>query len=156
MSNLTAMNEDSNSSRWGVVVQRYADRTPLQRALLVEAANDDSGPVWQPSPQATEGRRLGVQKMPVWLFIFGNRRLVCRRPVEVEISSDPESGVLVSCDRLHVYASGASYQEAVESLHEQVVHFYDEYTSLSEDDVIGQAVEIRRLYCEHFELSQNN
>lgn len=151
MSHLTALNEDSNSSRWGV--QSYADRTPLQRAPLVEAANEDGSGVWLPANQAHEGRRLGVQKMPVWLFISGERRLVCRRPVEVEISSDPESGVLVSCERLHVYASGFSYNEAVESLHEQVVHFYDEYTSLGEGDVIGQAVEIRHLYCEHFELS---
>lgn len=129
------MNPDSNSSRWQ---RRELDRTVID--FPEQAANDS-----QPR----------VERVPMWLFFSGNRRLVCRSPVEVEVSPDEESGVLASCERLHVFAAGASYQEAIDSLHEQVVHFYEEYTALGDDDVVGRAVEIRRLYCEYFELLQN-
>lgn len=135
MSHLTAMNPDSNSSRWELS-QKHADYTYLPQQD--RAANDGE-------PQ--------VDRVPMWLFFSGSKRLLCRRPVEVEVSQDG-AGVLASCERLHVFASGGSYQEAIDSLHEQVVHFFDEYTALEEDDVIGRAIEIRKLYRDYFEMSK--
>jgi len=94
-----------------------------------------------------------IEKAPVWVFVADSRRIFCHRGVEIEISEE-DSAVQISCEGLHVFASGSSYNEAMESLHEQVVHFYDEYTRLAEDEVIGRAVEIRDLYCKYFEVMQ--
>lgn len=98
---------------------------------------------------------LSAQRVPMWLFVSGNSRLLCRRPVEVEISRDDDDSVLVSCERLHVFADGESYEKAIESFHEQVIHFFREYTALDEGDLIGRAIEIRNLYRQHFELTSN-
>jgi hypothetical protein len=94
----------------------------------------------------------GVHRMPMWLFVANGQRVICRRPVEVEIREE-EDAVIAACQRLHVFSSGDSYEEAINSLHEQVVHFFQEYSALGEDEVIGRAVEIRELYHRYFELA---
>lgn len=94
---------------------------------------------------------VSPQKIPVWLFVADGKRLVCRRPVEVTIREE-DGVVLVDCDRLHVFASGETYDEAVTSFHSQVLHFFEEYSVLGDDEVIGRAAEIRRLYRDYFEV----
>jgi len=85
----------------------------------------------------------------MWLFVSGDERVVCTRPVQVTLREEDEVH-LAECERLHVFASGGTRQEAIESLHEQVVHFFHHYRVLGSDDVIGAAEELRRLYHRHF------
>lgn len=137
MSQITAMIPESNSSRW-YLSREHFDFTPIDL----------------PTGPAANGGEPRVERWPMWLFVSDDTRLLCPRGVEVEISQDEDCGYLASCERLHVFASGHTYQEAVDSLTEQVVHFYREYVALEEDDLIGKAIEIRRLYRDNFELSK--
>lgn len=118
------------------------------------SAEDSSNTAPYISVASVEAPRGSVQRSPMWHFVANGQRVYCRRPVEVEIREDEEGSVIAACERLHVFASGATYDEAVESLSEQVVHFCNEYLSLSADDVIGQAVEIRELYHRYFEVER--
>jgi hypothetical protein len=92
------------------------------------------------------------QRMPMWLFVADGLRVLCRRPVEVEVIREGDS-VELNCDRLHVYASGGSYDDALSELHEQVVHFYRHYTSRNQDEFVGGARDLWQLYSNRFEVT---
>ncbi|MEZ5564065.1 MAG: hypothetical protein R3F24_00485 [Gammaproteobacteria bacterium] len=88
----------------------------------------------------------------MWKFIAGDARLVCDTPVRVMIRE--QNGLyLVDCERLNIYCDGPSLRKAVEIFHQQVHHYYREYSGLSEDQVVGLGAELRELYCRHFQLS---
>lgn len=93
------------------------------------------------------------QRMPMWLFVADGFRVISRQPVEVLISKE-EDVVVAQCVRLHVFASGDSRDEAIESLSEQVVHFFREYSGLDANELTEQAAEIQRLYRDNFEYSK--
>lgn len=113
---------------------------------------------WDLSHQPTLSRSseteacTAPQKLPMWLFVADGRRLICRRSVQVVIQEEGGE-VIAECDRLHIFAVGDSFDEAVASLHAQVIHFFDEYSSLGEDEVIGRAAEIQQLYRDYFEAA---
>lgn len=81
---------------------------------------------------------------------FGSR-LLCREGVDVEVYKEADT-VVAACKTLHVFGAGDTPDEALADLTEQVVHFYLDYTSANVDDLSERAVEIRRFYCEHFEV----
>src|ERR1700730_3768190 len=90
------------------------------------------------APEELRLRAPRPQIMPVYVFVADGLRVSCRAPVQVEVLKDGDS-VFLNCDRLHVFASGESYEEAMTDLCEQVVHFYRHYTGRSQDDFIGEA-----------------
>jgi hypothetical protein len=96
--------------------------------------------------------RRAAQRMPMWLFVADGLRVLSRRPVEVEVVRDGDS-VELNCERLHVFASGDSYDAALSDLHEQVVHFFRHYTSHRLDEFIGGASDLWRLYNGRFEVT---
>lgn len=88
-------------------------------------------------------------RIPVWCFEAHGRRIQCDRPVQLEISVE-EDGCFAECDRLHVFASGRTIEEALVDLNTQVLDFYKDYVALSQSDVLGKAARIRQLYIDHF------
>ncbi|HZF27234.1 MAG TPA: hypothetical protein VEZ88_13295 [Steroidobacteraceae bacterium] len=74
---------------------------------------------------------------------------MCTPPAQVTTREDG-STYFVECEGLHVFASGSTAQEAIDSFHEQVVHFFHEYQVLGEDEVIGLGAELRQVYSQHF------
>lgn len=95
-------------------------------------------------------RRVGsTVKVPIWIFAADGQRISCDRPVEVELTSG-DDGCYASCDRLHVHSFGESQRECLSDLHRQVIFFYNDYSTVAEDDVVGMAVQLRALYRNHF------
>lgn len=103
---------------------------------------------------AQASRRTPLEKGAAWLFVSGADRVLSSKPVQITIRE--EDGLyFAECERLHVYADGLSRDEAIDCLHEQVVLFFKRYSGLSENDVIGSAVGLRKLYVENFALSSS-
>lgn len=88
-------------------------------------------------------------RVPMWSFVAGDERLVCDRAVQIEFGEGAD-GFFASCERLHVYSSGESYDECMRDIQQQIVHFFHDYTSLADEDVVGLAQELRSLYKAHF------
>lgn len=88
-------------------------------------------------------------KVPIWNFAADGERISCDRPVQVELRLE-DDGCYASCERLHVHSFGTSLRECLDDLHRQVIYFYNDYTALAEDDVIGLAKELRDLYRNNF------
>lgn len=129
---------------------RYPDEFEVGRLWDVSRRDreiSESFPLAERSIQITT--KAKVWAFPVWVFSGDHKRLVTDKPVKVVVYEDDGSS-FAECEGLHVYAMGASEEEAIDDLHHQVIHFYSHYTGLSDDEVIGEAAKLRRLYLEHF------
>jgi hypothetical protein len=64
--------------------------------------------------------------------------------------AEEETGYSAQCERLHIYAFAESRERAIEELNTQVLHFFNSYSVLNENQVTGLARELRALYRQHF------
>ena len=94
-----------------------------------------------------------ASRVPMWHFVADGKRVLCTRPVEVEITEE-DDGFVAACERLHIFAHGSTYEEAVEDFKEQVVHFCQKFKDSGEDEMIGRGLEIRELYQRYFDMEQ--
>jgi len=97
----------------------------------------------------SEPRISNLVNVPMWIFSSEDEIVACDRAVQVEIKSEGDS-CFASCERLHVYSQGRTHRECLDEFQRQVVYFFSDYSSLEEDDVVGLAKELRRLYVDHF------
>ena len=96
-----------------------------------------------------EPRVGNTVKVPIWIFSADGERISCDRPVQVELRTE-DDGCYASCERLHVHSFGKSLRECLDDLNRQVVFFYNDYSMLSDDEVVGLAAQLRELYNNHF------
>jgi hypothetical protein len=101
-----------------------------------------------------------VSRVPMWLFVAPNGvRIFSSLPVTVEVGTEgpdaetPVTAYVFNCPRLHVFASGATYKEAEDSFHEQVVHFFHSYRETDASELADDAAEIQKLYLDNFQES---
>jgi hypothetical protein len=104
------------------------------------------------SPRAPDEFRIPHAPVPIWFIEVGNRRMRLARPFAVRLSFDgglyfAENDALAVC--AHGNSAGAALSDAIL----QVIYFYDHYRQLSEHDVIGPAIELRKLYSGLFEVT---
>jgi hypothetical protein len=104
---------------------------------------------WQQTPLPAQRE----QKIPAWLFVAEDIRLMTRAPVELIIHREGDT-YFVDCPELHVFAEGNSPQAARQCLDEQVIYFFERYTGLTDGQVTGLASELRSTYRRRFNLSQ--
>ncbi len=83
-----------------------------------------------------------------------NVRLRTTRPFPVKVTMTDDYFYLES-EGLCVYAVGKTYPEAHQEFCEQVVDIFRHYQGLSEDEVIGEARRLRRLYTALFIEEKN-
>jgi len=74
-----------------------------------------------------------------------NVRLRATRPFPVKLTMTDDYFYLES-EGLCVYAIGKTYAEALQEFCEQVVDIFRHYQGLSDDEVIGEARRLRRLF----------
>lgn len=97
----------------------------------------------------------GSVKIPLRSFKANAVKLVANKPVEIKLFFDSGS-FFVESESLHIFAIGETIDEAFADFNAQIVHFYNYYTALGEDDVEGQAQQIRQIYQQHFQSILNN
>jgi hypothetical protein len=97
-------------------------------------------------------------KIPMWLFVAADgSRVLSKKPVDVEIRREgPDrqsfvSAYVFSCNKLHVFASASTRNEAESQFHDQVVHFCRMYWAAAPDELAEDAAAIKALYDENFE-----
>ena len=95
--------------------------------------------------------RLSWANFPtlVWRFQKGRKVIYAVRPVKVNISRG-ESLYFAENEKLGIFVTGESPQEANRAFEEEVVHFYDHYKSLSSEEVTGEAQKLKGLYSRWF------
>jgi len=127
--------------------KRWQLRDAQSGMFSVEVANQDFS-------------RKVAREMPVWVFVsMQGERVASSLPVSVVISEEGpdeecgQSAYVFGCERLHVFASGATYADAENSFHDQVVHFYHEYTEAHADELDEGAAAIKELYARYFRPS---
>lgn len=91
-----------------------------------------------------------VSRVPQWRFQRGEALVESRVPIEVTLRHDG-GAVYAESEKLHIFASGVSVNAAMDDFSCQLVHFYEHYTNLGEDEVVGMAAQLRELYVEEFE-----
>jgi len=100
-------------------------------------------------PRASEFR-IPHAPVPIWFVEADNRRLRLARPFALRLSFD--SGLyFAENDSLAICAHGNSAGAALADAMSQVLYFHDHYSKLSEQDVMGPAIEMRKLYSRLFE-----
>ncbi len=94
---------------------------------------------------------------PMWEFeSCDGERVHTQRPVNVSIQlegpSEEFSGhaYVFECPSLHVFASAESYAEAERMFQDQVVYFYNHYTSAQRDELDERAQKIFDIYSRYF------
>jgi len=108
---------------------------------------------WGPLPDdrdfATDISLKAVQRVPLRRFFGNGDVIVCDCAVEAVVS-EAESGFIAEIPALKLAAAGGQVSEVVADLSEQVVHFFNFYTELDADEVIGEAVHLRDVYVRQF------
>jgi hypothetical protein len=91
-----------------------------------------------------------VSRVPQWRFQKGAAVIESRVPIEVTLRHE-DGEAYVESEKLHIFASGKSVAAAMEDFSCQLVHFYEHYTGLEADEVVGMAAQLRAIYIAEFE-----
>lgn len=112
-----------------------------------------------PEPIRSEPTSLGRErsplswktKVPMWEFYAQGVKLRSKQAVAATIYKEADLWV-AECEALSIFGYSASYDGLIQDFNEQVVHFFGRYSSASEDDVTGLALQLRQVYNENFEI----
>lgn len=91
-----------------------------------------------------------TSRVPQWHFQHAGSAVSCKTPIEVTLRWE-DGLVSAESGQLHIFASGESIDEAMQDFNHQVVHFYNYYTQLHADDVVGLAAQLWKIYRDEFE-----
>ena len=111
---------------------------------------------WEKTPEDTSILRdepkptpPQTMRIPLTEFSSGGLDVKSSKPIVVSIYYDEDSFAAES-EALHLFATGESVDEAISEFNEQLIYFYNYYTSLSADAVTGIAVQLREKYENYF------
>ena len=76
--------------------------------------------------------------------------IIARRPIRVTVQRE-DDGVIAESATLGVYAGGMNAGEALTEFRAQVVELFRHYSALTDADMTGDGVRLRRLFVENFE-----
>ena len=95
-------------------------------------------------------KRPSAIQAPVWQFSAHKIKLFSKRPISVRMSRG-ERLFLAENEKLGIFTTGESVQEAINEFAGQLIHFYRHYKNLGLDHVTGAARELKELYDDLFE-----
>lgn len=82
---------------------------------------------------------------PLFAIPIEGKSYKLSRAITVHITKE-DNLYFVENETLMVYGCGESYQEAIEDLAVDILHFWQYYRNLSRNDVIGMAVKLKEIY----------
>ena len=94
-------------------------------------------------PQAAESLR--AETLPLTTFVAEGRTRSLSEPLVLQISIE-DGAYFVENEPLHLFAKGASLEEAVEAFAVDLAYYWRYYNSLRDDEVAGAGVELKRIY----------
>jgi len=93
--------------------------------------------------QAAESLR--AETLPLTSFVAEGRTLWLSKPLPLQVCVE-DGAYFVENEPLHLFAKGASIDEAVEAFSADLAYYWRYYNSLREDEVAGEGVELKRIY----------
>jgi hypothetical protein len=88
-------------------------------------------------------------RMPKRIFSAEDIRLKSLKPVAIRVRKGEELWFAEN-DRLDIYATGDSVEDAVKEFSVCLVHFYLHYKDLGPQDAIGEAKKLKALFIDEF------
>jgi len=92
-----------------------------------------------------------VQPNCIYVFVILNRVDAPVQYFVVPGATLKDGAVYAESERLHIFASGKSVDAAMEDFSCQLAHFFEHYTNLAGDEVVGMAAQLREIYLAEFE-----
>jgi hypothetical protein len=83
--------------------------------------------------------------LPLFNLVADGRSMPLAQPLTLRVSIE-EGVYFVENDTLRLFGKGASLDEAVQAFQRDLVYYWRYYRSLSEDDVAGAGVELKKTY----------
>lgn len=93
--------------------------------------------------QAAESLR--AETLPLTSFVDDGRSRSLSKPLVLQVSVE-DGAYFVENEPLHLFAKGASLEEAVEAFAADLVYYWRYYNSLRDDEVAGAGLELKRIY----------
>ncbi len=83
----------------------------------------------------------------IFLFkiVFDDREFNTLKPISVNTYCDGNL-CFAENDNLAVYGNGNSLDDAINDLRKHIVHFYEYYKNMDQDDLFGEALRLKELY----------
>ncbi|MDH5218714.1 MAG: hypothetical protein OEX19_13515 [Gammaproteobacteria bacterium] len=106
-----------------------------------------------PSLRGIEGQQEvpDIMRVPLKEFTSEGRFLRSDKPVEIIITN--EDGIFfASSESLNIEAEGDTISESIEDFSQHVFYFYSYYTGKDASEVMGNAIRLKELYENHFQL----
>jgi hypothetical protein len=104
-------------------------------------SSEESAPF---SPKVPE--EIGV---PKFTFVGEDLRLRAKKPVTIHISKGEELWFAEN-KKLDIFATGEDSVSAIQDFASQVIHFYKRYKSLSDDELLQYARQLKVIFAENF------
>ena len=97
------------------------------------------------------GFPIGKRRIPIRSFNSNTISIECNKPVEMIIYYDDDCFIAEN-ENLHIFATGETSDEATSSFISQVIHFYQYYVSVQQNEITDDALELKNLYDTFFYL----
>jgi hypothetical protein len=88
---------------------------------------------------------LHAETLPLTSFVFEGRTMSLSEPLVLQISIE-DGTYFVESEFLHLFAKGASLEEAVNAFAADLVYYWRYYNDLRDDEVAGAGLELKRIY----------
>jgi len=93
--------------------------------------------------QAAESLR--AESLPLTSFGDDGRTRSLSSPLALHVSVE-DGAYFVENESLHLFAKGASLEEAMDAFAADLAYYWRYYNSLRDDEVAGAGVELKRIY----------
>jgi hypothetical protein len=93
--------------------------------------------------QAAESLR--AETLPITSFVDDGRTLSLSKPLVLQVAIE-DGAYFVENEPLHLFAKGASLEEAVDAFAADLAYYWRYYNSLRDDEVAGAGLELKRIY----------
>lgn len=89
-------------------------------------------------------KRVSLHR-PVWAIAVGGVRYVAAKPIRLRIHCEGDM-YFASNNTLNICGYGSTLQESISEAIKHIAYFYEYYRSLSTDQVIGEAAQLKQVF----------
>ena len=88
-------------------------------------------------------------KVPLWELSGRDKTIYPKEPISLTINMG-ETLYFAENEKLGIYVTGESRDDAIKAFVEELLHFYDHYKNINWNQVTGEAKRLKKLYNNNF------
>lgn len=136
---------DKDSCGWKSIPQEGETSSPfISYFKIVQLDSTSIEGVYVNKAKEVESHSYSV---PIWEFIYENKKYTLNKPLNLEVYKN-ELGYTLENEKLNIFSSNEDFKSAYLEFIDHLFYFYNYYKDISDDDIIGNAIELKNIYAD--------